>query len=96
MQTCLIEKSTYFSVFQHADKRSFVVDFGYRSITLTFCELLYLRKQIGKLSKHSALVEMIERGSVEIISLCNNEHFFILSPLEIIDLRELIEQLFTS
>jgi hypothetical protein len=92
----LLEKSSCFSVFQHDNKRSFVVDLGTRSITLTFCELLYLRKELLSFMQHDVLTEMIESGRTEIISLCNNEYFFILLPLEIIDLHKLIQELFMS
>ena len=90
----LLEKSTHFSVYQHADKRNFVIDFGARSVTLTFCELLHLRRQLFSLMEHDVLTNNIESGRSEIISLCHHEYFFMLLPLEIIELNELIHQIF--
>lgn len=90
----IFEKTPKFSVSQHEDRRNFVLDFGYRSLAISFCELLFVREQVARFSAHENLVDMIEQGHSEILRLCNNEHFFILSSKEVIELQTLLSRLF--
>ena len=61
---------------------------------MTFSELLNLRKKVNDLNEPEVLSELVTNGSIEILSLSNNEYFFLLSAKEILHLNELIEELF--
>lgn len=82
------------NVFQNIDGRTYVLEIGEQNLVLTFFELMNLRKQVQRLSQPQAMTELVQNGSIEIISLYENEHFFILSAKEIIELNKVIERLF--
>jgi len=90
------ERTNEFSVYQHEDNRSFVLDLSCRKITINFNDLLLLREQIAKLSEHHNLTEMIESGRLELVSMCNNEYFFTLNYSGVIQLQSLMKSIFQS
>ena len=88
-------KSRFFTSFQNDGNRCFYVDFGQKKVMLTFCQLLALRQRVLNIDLESHFKDPHHHG-FEILMLCNKEHLFIFSTLEIIDLKDLIINTFTT
>lgn len=87
-------KSRFFTSFQSDRGRCFYVDFGYKKVKMSFCQLLALRQKVLNIDIESHF-ENPQHHGFEILMLCNKEHLFVFSTLEIISLRDLIKNTFT-
>ncbi len=90
----LLYKSYYFASYQCDRNRSFFIDFGHKQVKLSFCQLLALRQKVQAIDLYTHFDEELNANGVEILSLCNREHLFILDTLQVIDLKELIRATF--
>lgn len=87
----LIYRSKYYSFYQSDDQNCYHIDFGQKSVNLSFCQLLALRSKTGTIAIENHFLNDENHHGFEIIRMCNKEHFFILNSLEILDLIDLIE-----
>lgn len=90
----LLYKSYYFASYQCDRNRCFYLDFGHKQIKLTFCQLLSLRQKVQKIDLDSHFDEDLNYHGIEILTLCNREHLFILDTLQVIDLKQLMKTTF--
>lgn len=90
----LLYKSYYFASYQCDSSRSFYLDFGHKKVKLTFCQLLSIRQKINAINLDSHFDKDQNYNGIEILTLCNREHLFILETLQVIDLKELIKATF--
>ena len=88
-----IYTSKYFIANQCDNSRRFYIDFGHKTVKLSFCQLLALRHKLKSIN-----IEQHVNGEnihgLEVLSLCNREHLFVFNTLEILDLQELIHGTF--
>ncbi len=82
----LLFQSRFFSSYQSDRDRHFVFDFGYKTIRLSFCQLLAFRQKVLNMDLDAHFSDENKHG-LEILVLCNREHMFILDTHEVIDLK---------
>ncbi|WP_196887478.1 hypothetical protein [Aureivirga sp. CE67] len=87
----LLHTSTYFSSYQDAENQLFYIDFGNKIVTLTFHEFLHLKHKIRFMSSPRYLELVINSRNIEILTLCNRKHLFILDVPQILDLQNLVQ-----
>ena len=90
----LLYKSYYFASYQCDKSRSFYLDFGHKQVKLTFCQLLSIRQKVNAINLDSHFDKDMNYNGIEILTLCNREHLFILDTLQVIDLKQLIKATF--
>lgn len=90
----LLYKSYQYASYQCDNKRCFFLDFGEKPIKLSFCQLLALRQKINAIDLNAHFDSDLNAHGIEILTLCNREHIFILDTLQIIELKELIKATF--
>jgi hypothetical protein len=90
----LLYKSYYFSSYQCDRTRSFYIDFGHKEVKFSFCQLLSLRHKMQKINLDSHFDQDLNKNGIEILTLCNREHLFILNTLQVLDLRQLLKATF--
>lgn len=89
----ILFQSRHYTSFQCDKGRCFYVDFGGKTVKLSFCQLLALRQQVRKINLTSHFSGENKHG-IEILILCNKEHIFILNTSEVIDLQNLVHGTF--
>lgn len=90
----LLYKSYYFASYQCDKSRSFYLDFGHKQVKLSFCQLLSIRQKVNSINLDSHFDKDMNYNGIEILTLCNREHLFILDTLQVIDLKQLIKATF--
>ncbi|MFD0977527.1 hypothetical protein [Salinimicrobium gaetbulicola] len=90
----LLYKSYYFASYQCDKSRSFYLDFGHKQVKLSFCQLLSIRQKVNAINLDSHFDKDMNYNGIEILTLCNREHLFILDTLQVIDLKQLIKATF--
>jgi len=92
----LLASSKYYSTYQDVESRRFKVDFGQKSVLVSFCQLLALREKINTISIDSLFDSDTNAHGLYFLTLCNNEHLFVLNILEVLDLKTVIQNSFTA
>lgn len=92
----LLYHNTYYAAYQCDLKRCFVIDFGHKSVSLTFCQLLCLRNKVNAMDLAAHFDEAQNSAGIEILTLCNRQHLFILDTHQVIALKELIKNTFAA
>ncbi len=90
----LLYKSYNFASYQCDRNRCFYIDFGHKTVKLSFCQLLSLRQKVQKIDLDSHFSKDLNYSGIEILTLCNREHLFILDTVQVIELKELIKTTF--
>lgn len=90
----LLYKSYYFASYQCDNSRSFYLDFGHKQVKLSFCQLLAIRQKVQAIDLSSHFDKDLNYNGIEILTLCNREHLFILDTLQLIDLKQLLKATF--
>ncbi|MFN4762314.1 hypothetical protein ACKGJN_04250 [Gillisia sp. Q332] len=62
---------------------------------MSFCQLLSLRQKLINIDLETHFNDRNLHG-MEVLMLCNKEHLFIFNTLEILDLKELLNNTFTT
>ncbi|MBC9797439.1 hypothetical protein [Sinomicrobium weinanense] len=94
METVLF-KSRYYAAYQSKKGRCFFVDIQDRRIKMSFCQLLAFRQKILAIDLDAHFDAELNRHGIEILTLCNREHLFVLDTLEVVDLKMFIQGIFT-
>jgi hypothetical protein len=90
----LLYKSYNFASYQCDRNRCYYIDFGHKTVKLSFCQLLSLRQKVQRIDLESHFNKDLNSNGIEILTLCNREHLFILDTLQVIELKELIKTTF--
>lgn len=90
----LLYKSDYFAAYQCDQNRCFYIDFGHKKVRMSLCQLLSMRQKVLSIDIDSHFDELQNSHGIEILSLCNREHLFILDTLQILDLKQLLRASF--
>ena len=90
----LLFKSHYFAAYQCDRKRCFYIDFGHKNVKMSLCQLLSLRQKVMNIDLESHFDEELNPHGIEIITLCNRDHLFVMDTLQIVDLRQLLKASF--
>lgn len=90
----LLHQSYNFASHQCDRDRCFYIDFGKKQVKLTFCQLLSLRHKVQRINLEAHFDGKYNNSGIEILTLCNREHLFILDTKEIIELKELLRVTF--
>lgn len=90
----LLYKSYYFASYQCDHSRCFYIDFGNKQVKLSFCQLLSIRQKLQLIDISSHFDKNQNYNGIEILTLCNREHLFILDTLQVIDLKQLLKATF--
>lgn len=90
----IIYQSKFYIFYQSDTDRCFYLDFGQKIVRLSFCQLLGLRHKINSISIESHFDSDLNKHGFEILTLCNKEHLFLLNTLEVLDLKELVNNSF--
>ena len=96
MAMLLLERSTYYSIHQSDTKRVFFVDLGQKVVKLNFCQMLALREKVNAIQLDLLFDGDINKHGFHLLTLCNNEHLFILSIEEVLDLVRLVHNSFAA
>lgn len=86
-------QSRHYTSYQCDNGRCFHIDFQGKIVKFSFCQLLALRQQVRKINLNAHFSGENKNG-IEILTLCNREHIFILDTSEVIDLQNLIHGTF--
>ncbi|SIS40999.1 hypothetical protein SAMN05421766_101651 [Zobellia uliginosa] len=89
-----IHSSQYYTFFQSDKERCFYIDLGQKLVRLSFCQLLSLRQKVWGITIEHHFDEEVNPHGLEILTLCNREHLFVLNTLEILDLKALLSDVF--
>lgn len=92
----VIYRSTYYTLYQGKGQRCFHVDFGQKVVRMSLCQLLALREKVNSIPIEHHFDGSLNKHGFEILLLCNKEHLFVLNTLEILDLKELVENGFVA
>ncbi len=87
-------KTKYFSADYHSNSAEFVINFGNKKVHFTFCQLLSLRKKVLQITSHNSMVAIVNTRNIEIITVKNNAHIFVMDIPQLLDLRFLIDSIF--
>lgn len=90
----VVYRSKFHTLFQSDLDRCFFIDFGPKTVKLSFCQLLALRHKIFSISIEDHYDSDLNKHGFEILMLCNKEHLFLLNTLEVLDLRSLVHNSF--
>lgn len=92
----LLSKSKYYTLHQSDEERCYFIDFGNKSVKTSFCQLLALREKVKNINITNHFYSSENKHGLEILTLCNKEHLFILNTSEILDLTFLIKDSFIA
>ncbi|SHG50881.1 hypothetical protein [Flagellimonas flava] len=87
-----IYRTTYYTLYQATSDRCFYIDFGQKVVRISFCQLLAIRHKVLSISIEDHFDSEMNKHGLEVLQLCNKKHLFVLNTLEILDLKELMEQ----
>lgn len=89
-------QSTYYTLYQSVEERCFYIDFGPKTVCLSLCQLLSLRHKVLSIPIEPHFDNALNKHGFEPLLLCNKAHLFLLTTLEILDLKQLVEQGFIA
>ena len=92
----ILEQTNQYTLYQSDNNRLFYIDFGSKTVQLSFCQLLAFRQKIQQLDITTHFDEALNPHGLEIITLCNNEHLFLLDTYQVIALKTLLQNAFTA
>jgi hypothetical protein len=92
----LLESTPYHTLREASEERCYYLDFQEKRVKLSFCQLLALRQKLNVLAIDSLFYDEDNEHDFKILTLCNQQHLFLLSTIELIDLKQLIQNAFFS
>ena len=85
----VLHQSQFFTSYQCDKQRCFFIKFPHKTVKLGFCQLLAFRQQVREIDLEAHFNGQNTHG-MEMLMLCNRQHFFVLNTLESIDLKEFV------
>lgn len=89
----VLHQSQFYSSYQCDKKRCFFIEFPHKTIQLSFCQLLAFRQQIKEINLENHFNGENKHG-IEMLMLCNRQHFFLLNTVESVVLKEFMKGTF--
>lgn len=77
-----------------SERNSYQLDLGYKTIELTFCQLLALRKKIIYYTSFDKLEMLINGDNYVLLLVADKSHLLYLDIPQLLDLKDLIESIF--
>ena len=90
----ILECTSYYTLREASQERCYYLDSKEKRIRLTFCQLLALRERLNKISVEELFNTDKNQHDLTIVTLCGHQYFFLLSTLEVIDLKKVIRNAF--
>ena len=82
------------SIYQCDKERCWYVDFAGKLARFDYRSLLLLKKSVYNIDIETVLLESNRSADIEIVFICACDHCYVLSTLEIIALKELLQGTF--
>jgi len=82
------------SVFQSDREGCWYIDFSYKLARFDYRSLIKLRKAVYAIDIESLLLNSEKSADLEILFICACDHFYVLTFLEVIAFKELLEGAF--
>ncbi len=83
------------SVSQCDQENCWYIDFAGKVSRFDYRCLLLLKKAVYNIEVETLLLKNAQSADIEIVFICASDHFYVLSTLEIIALKELLQGTFT-
>lgn len=96
MVMIVLEHSKFYTLRHSNNEKRFLIDFGQKVVSLSFCQLLALRNKINNIAIEALLDPEINPHGLYILTLCNNEHLFVLNTFEVLDMKTLLQNSFAA
>ncbi len=90
----LLFASTYYSSYQSSTERCFYINFGHKTVRVTFCQLLSLRYKAKQMSSFEYIDNLLNHNDTVLLSLCDKEHLILLDTLRVLDFIDLMKGTF--
>lgn len=90
----IVFKSRYYTAYQPEKGRCFFAEIQGKRVKMSFCQLLAFRQKVLSIDIDAHFDPEQNRHGIEILTLCNREHLFVLDTLEIIDLKMFVQGIF--
>ncbi|NJB71149.1 hypothetical protein GGR42_001611 [Saonia flava] len=87
----VVYKSEFYTLYQSKKDRYHYLDMGQKTVRLSFCQLLALRHKVLSIPIENHFDSYSNQHGFEVLMLCNKEHLFVLNTLEVLDLKNLVE-----
>ncbi|CAM1368403.1 conserved hypothetical protein [Tenacibaculum sediminilitoris] len=75
-------------------RNCYQLDFGYKVIEFTFCQLLAFRKKVLQHSSYESLEAIINGDNFILLFAADNKHVLLLDVPQLIELRQLLLSVF--
>ena len=77
-----------------SERNSYQLDLGHKTIELTFCQLLVLRKKIKYYTSFDKLEKLLNGDNYVLIFVADKSHLLYLDIPQLIELKNLVESIF--
>ncbi|WP_159090862.1 hypothetical protein [Aquimarina aquimarini] len=92
----LIFSSTYYTSYQSTTERCYYIDFGHKTVKVSFCQLLSLRYKAKQMSSIEYIDNLLNKyNDTVLLTLCDNQHLILLDTLMVLDFIDFIKGTFT-
>ncbi|MFV0248720.1 MAG: hypothetical protein ACK5H1_07160 [Tenacibaculum sp.] len=78
----------------YSQRKSYLLDLGYKKVSLTFCQLLAFRKKILQYSSLKSLEEILNKDNYILLLFADNQHLLFLDVEQLLKLRNLVLSFF--
>lgn len=89
----LSAKTIEYSIY-NVERNLFRLDLGYKTIDLTFCQLLTFRKKVLEKSSHFNLENILDGDNFILLFIADNKHLIYLDVSQLLELRLIVLNLF--
>ncbi|MEW7279341.1 hypothetical protein ABW636_12175 [Aquimarina sp. 2201CG1-2-11] len=90
----LVFSSKYYTSYQSSVERCFYIDFGHKTVKVSFCQLLSLRYKAKQMSSYEYLDQLLNHNDTVLLSLCDKQHMILLDTLMVLDFIDLMKGTF--
>ncbi|WP_128755177.1 hypothetical protein [Aquimarina sediminis] len=90
----LIFSSKYYTSYQSSTDRCYYIDFGHKTVKISFCQLLSLRYKAKKMSSIEYIEELLTHNDTVLLALCDNQHLILFDTLMVLDFVDFIKGTF--
>jgi hypothetical protein len=87
-------QTTQGSIYQSDDERCWYVDFAGKFARFDYRSLLLLKKSVYNINIEATLLKSNKSADIEIVFICACDHCYVLSTIEVIALKELLQGAF--
>lgn len=80
----------------NVERNLFRLDLGYKTIDLTFCQLLSIRNKVLEKSSHFNLENILDGDNFILLFVADNKHLIYLDIPQLLELRLIVLNLFKA